>query len=562
MSEMQCADGSYSIPLSYANDGYDDCDDGSDEAQYETPDDESVFSCTDGSDITVSQFNDGAVDCADGSDEPATFMCDDGSNEIPFDYVNDGYDDCEDGSDESALEDLNIVDCYGSEDGSTLTASEFHDGSADCETGWDEMDFELSADCEWSGDGIGWMCAEVYLPTDSTYEMWMHTDESGLEIIGLNSTTSDGSVMTVMFDASTHAFLMMEETSYDEDGVMEEHMMITTSNYDPTLIDALTVDTTLDTHAPPFAVVFSGEPHTVDDGKVFVCDDGEEVPFAYANDGEEDCADGSDEPAYEEEFFTCSDDGSEIPMSSVNDGEDDCADGSDEPAYDSDGYETSIFVCLHSGVDGDEIPLSYVNDGMVDCQDGSDEEEGYSFEISSFECDDGDEIDLSQVNDGEENCMDASDEATVGEGHGYGQYSFTSTGIADWTVGADTNMLEIVFTNCDSFADGSSLFSNADYLIPSDCGDELARYSMAEIMNGDITGLSMLDESDLSNPEENYVLYIDEDFELEGWNTVRLSTPDGEYADENPQVQLPAPGIGVAFIAMLGAAMLAGRRNE
>ena len=123
-------------------------------------------------------------------------------------------------------------------------------------------------------------------------------------------------------------------------------------------------------------------------------------------------------------------------------------------------------------------------------------------------------------------------------------------------------MLEIVFTNCDSFADGSSLFSNADYLIPSDCGDELARYSMAEIMNGDITGLSMLDESDLSNPEENYVLYIDEDFELEGWNTVRLSTPDGEYADENPQVQLPAPGIGVALIAMLGAAMLAGRRNE
>jgi hypothetical protein len=99
-------------------------------------------------------------------------------------------------------------------------------------------------------------------------------------------------------------------------------------------------------------------------------------------------------------------------------------------------------------------------------------------------------------------------------------------------------------------------------LIPSDCGDELARYTMEEIMNGDIAGLDMLDESDLSNPEENYILYIDEEFELEGWNTVRLSTPDGEYADENPQVQLPAPGIGFALIAMLGAAMLAGRRNE
>jgi len=566
-STFECADGSYTIPLSYVNDGHDYCDDGSDEAQYEMPEDESVFSCTDGSQITVSQFHDGAVDCADGSDEPATFICDDGSYEIPFNYVNDGGDDCDDGSDESTIEDLNVADCYGSED--TLTVSQFHDGVNDCdpfsdlEDSWDEMEFELASDCQWSGDGIGWMCTEVFLPTDAAYEMWMDTDENGLEMIGLNSTSSDGKVMMVMFDASTHAFLMMEETAYDDDGMMEDHTVVMSSAYDPTLVDALMVNTSLDTHAPPYAVVFGGEPHTIDDGKVFVCADGEEVPFAYANDGEEDCADGSDEPTYEEEVYTCSDDGSEIPMSSVNDGNDDCADGSDEPAYDENGDETSIFTCLYSGVDGDEIPLSYVNDGMADCMDETDEQEGYSWEISSFECEDGeDEIDLSRVNNGEADCMDGSDEATVGEGHGYGQYSFSSTGPADWTMGADTNMLEIVFTNCASFDDGSSFFSNVNYLIPSDCGDELARYTMEEIMNGDIAGLDMLDESDLSNPEENYILYIDEEFELEGWNTVRLSTPDGEYADENPQVQLPAPGIGFALIAMLGAAMLAGRRNE
>ena len=282
------------------------------------------------------------------------------------------------------------------------------------------MDFELASECEWKGDGIGWMCTDVFFPTDATYEMWMHTDENGLEIIGLNATLSDGMVMTAMFDAATHAFLMMEEIGYDEDGDMDEHVVITSSTYDPTLIDALTVDTTLDTHAPPFAVVFNGEPHAVDDGKVFVCEDGEEVLFAYANDGEEDCADGSDEPTYEEEVYTCSDDGSEIPMSYVNDGEDDCADGSDEPSYDGDGIETSIFVCIHSGVDGDEIPLSYVNDGWTDCGDGTDEEEGYSWEISGFECDDGDEINLSEVNNGQQECMDGSDEATVGEGHGYG----------------------------------------------------------------------------------------------------------------------------------------------
>jgi hypothetical protein len=566
LNEMECADGSNTIAISSANDGYDDCGDGSDEAQYEMPEDESVFFCADGSQITVSEFNNNNVDSADGSDEQATFMCEDGSNEIPFDYINDGYDDCYDGSDESVIEDLNVVDCFGSEDGHTLTVSQFHDGIDDCidQSGtmdsptpsWDEMEFELASDCEWQGDGIGWMCAEVFFPTDVTYEMWMDTDENGLEMIGLNATLSDGTAMVAMFDASTHAFLMMEETSYDEEGSME-HLMMTSSAYDATLVDALMVNTSLDTHAPPFAVIFNGEPHAVDDGKVFVCDDGEEVPFAYANDGEEDCGDGSDEPTYEEEVYTCSDDGSEIPMSWVNDGADDCNDGSDEPAYDGDGEETSTFMCIYSGVDGDMIPLSYVNDGYADCQDGTDEEEGYSWEISGFACDDGDEIDLSQVNNGEADCMDGSDEPTVGEGHGYGGYTFSSTGIADWTMGAGDDTLDIVFTMCDTFEDASSFISGDDYLLPSDCGDELARYTMDEIDNGNITGL-MLVYDDYGNPE----VYVGEDFELDGWNTVRLSTPDGEYADENPQVQLPAPGIGFALVAMLGAAMLAGRRDE
>ena len=560
LNEMECADGSDTIPISWANDGWEDCMDGSDEAQYEMPEDESVFSCADGSEITVSQFNDGAVDCGDGSDERATFMCDDGSGEIPFAFVNDGGEDCMDGSDESMVEDMNVVDCYGSENGVTLTASQFHDGWLDCESGWDEMEFELAADCEWTGDDTGWMCTDVFFLTDATYEMWMHTDENGLEMIGLNGTSSDGAVMTAMFDAATHAFLMMEGTYYDEDGILEEHMLMKSVLYDSTIADALVVDLSLDTHAPPFAVVFYGEPHAVDDGKVFVCDDGEEVLFAYANDGEEDCADGSDEPTYEEEVYTCSDDGSEIPMSWVNDGEDDCMDGSDEPAYDGDGEETSTFTCIHSGVDGDIISLSYVNDGYEDCMDGSDEQEGYSFELSGFECDDGEyDIDLSQVNNGEADCMDASDEATVGEGHGYGDYTFMSTGIADWTMGDDDDMLEIVFAMCDTFGDADSSFAGDSYLIPSDCGDELARYTIEEIDNGNITGLMCLGSGEDALCEE---LIVDEDFELDGWNTVRLSTPSGEYADENPQVQLPAPGIGFAVLAMLGAAMMAGRRNE
>ena len=61
---------------------------------------------------------------------------------------------------------------------------------------------------------------------------------------------------------------------------------------------------------------------------VFVCDNGEEIPEDWENDGEIDCSDGSDEND-EGSTFTC-DNGEEIPADWENDGEEDCSDGSDE----------------------------------------------------------------------------------------------------------------------------------------------------------------------------------------------------------------------------------------
>lgn len=555
-NEMECADGSYTISLVYANDGYEDCMDGSDEAQYETPEDESVFLCADGSQITITEFNDGSVDCADGSDELSTFTCADGSDEIYLLNVNDGGQDCNDGSDESVVEDMNEVYCYNSD--GTISPSQFNDGITDCasdwSTGWDEMEFEQMKDCEWGSDETGWMCTSIFFSTDDSYEMWMHTDENGLEMIGLNITKSDGSVMIAFFDASSHALMKVEETIYDDEFDSTEHMLLVTSAYDPTLVNALIVNSSLDTHAPPFALVFYGEPHVIDDGSEFVCEeDGTTVAFSLVNDGHDDCSEGSDEPTYDEEVYTCSEDGSEIPMSWVNDGEDDCNEGSDEPEYDGSGSEISSFSCLFSG---ESIVLSYVNDGYADCQDETDEQEGYTYETSFFECTDGEyEIDLSEVNNGYEDCMDGSDESASGEGHGFGQYALISTGIAEWTIGSGDDMLELVFAMCESFEEVES--SNYDeYLIPSDCGDELARYSLDDIMNGEVDGLGI---SDLS---EDLTLIVDDEFELEGWNTIRVSTPDGQYSDENPQVQLPAPGFGFAIVAMLCGAIIAGRRDD
>ena len=62
----------------------------------------------------------------------------------------------------------------------------------------------------------------------------------------------------------------------------------------------------------------------------FVCDNGEEIPAEWENDGEIDCDDGSDEnESGGDGTYTC-DNGQVIPASWVNDGEEDCEDGSDE----------------------------------------------------------------------------------------------------------------------------------------------------------------------------------------------------------------------------------------
>jgi len=62
----------------------------------------------------------------------------------------------------------------------------------------------------------------------------------------------------------------------------------------------------------------------------FVCENGEEIPAEWENDGEIDCEDGSDEnESGGGGTYTC-DNGQVIPEAWVNDGEEDCEDGSDE----------------------------------------------------------------------------------------------------------------------------------------------------------------------------------------------------------------------------------------
>jgi hypothetical protein len=119
------------------NDGWDDCDDGSDEfdnAQTTT------YTCHDGMDISFELVNDGSSDCADGSDEPADnlghwFMCEN-YDQIPWQYVNDGVANCEDGGDEHDPNDPQTYYC--DEYTTTISFELLNDGAVDCNDGSDE----------------------------------------------------------------------------------------------------------------------------------------------------------------------------------------------------------------------------------------------------------------------------------------------------------------------------------------------------------------------------------------------------------------------------------------
>ncbi len=551
-SEFECVDGSDTLRISDLNNGYAQCDDGSDEAQYIMPEDEHVLTCNDGSQISIDEFNDGKDDCSDGSDELDHFRCEDGYGTVYLQMVNDGRTDCYDGSDEVQIDDVNLVECYGGED--SIKVSQFHDGQFDCDGGWDEMQFKQWRDCEWTSDEVGWTCTEVFFSTDETWTFSSRKTFGQPEMMFLSTTTDLGTTVEAVFDAETHSLLTLETTPHEDNHYETEEMKMTSGLHDPTMGDVFNFDDALSVHSPPFAMYFYGQPRQADN-KVFTCDSGEEVPFQAVNDHHDDCADASDEPTYEEESYTCTTGSQQVLMSRVNDGQADCIDGSDEPVLDEDGHDTTYFTCLYSG---EEIILSWVNDNIIDCNDQSDEQNGYMTETSSFTCDNGATVPLSSVNDRYEDCYDGSDELPEANGHGYGDYEILHSGPHTWwTFGEGDHTLEVVFANCEAFETQYPRheYSYSSYLLPQNCGDDLARYSLDDIMNGDVPGLSYSDDHGLGT------LTVDTDFALDGWNAVRLSTPDGAYADENPEVQLPAPGLGLTALTMLGAALLMHRRE-
>ncbi|MGY8727685.1 MAG: PGF-CTERM sorting domain-containing protein, partial [Candidatus Poseidoniales archaeon] len=115
--------------------------------------------------------------------------------------------------------------------------------------------------------------------------------------------------------------------------------------------------------------------------------------------------------------------------------------------------------------------------------------------------------------------------------------------------------MDLVLAMCDSFEE-----RDYDTLV-SECGDDVQRWSLAEIFAGDVVGIVFYDEDGSGTLTDGDSFEITED--LDGtldWNAVRLAK-DSAYADENPEVVLPGFTAALGIISMLGAALLV-RKNE
>ena len=250
---------------------------------------------------------------SDGGDD--TFVCDNGE-EIPAYWENDGEEDCSDGSDENDRSGIGTIDgTFTTLTGYSLSAEISGIPTEEIGVNLDTFNVELSDNVPGQGS-----FSENFTNIDGQMAEWNWEcpPVGGTERLTIDDTTVEAQCGLAAPLSPAMAVMMAQSLAPAFDNGVQE------------------LSSVLQEQIESWIEEISGGDGGDD---VFVCDNGEEIPADWENDGYEDCSDGSDEND-EGSTFTC-DNGDQIPANWENDGEEDCSDGSDENDGSMEGSEQS-----------------------------------------------------------------------------------------------------------------------------------------------------------------------------------------------------------------------------
>jgi Ca2+-binding EF-hand superfamily protein len=511
--------------------------------EYDMDESDDEFMCNDGSTIPMSFVNDGDEDCDGGEDEDE-FMCDDGST-IPMSFVNDGYDDCDGGEDEDTTDGSdnggdNGEDQDSEDDGPS--PQDLLDMTDTDDSGL--MDFDefitFMSESDETGSGPGESMPQSVIDEFEQMFNISDLDESGdldhneLEqfILDLTDYLDDDSgsddeevsgctdMTAINYDAGAtdddgscyyddvDDWMMwtfnrdMSECDSDNDG------MVNSTEFDDCVImDLINDGYDSDSYALDNAQMLFDMVDTDEDGML---DSDEFATFAAMTSGEP--------------MMVCYNmDTHEIDMSINSEADCDAAGLMwTESDSGSDDSEEEMFTCDN----GETVPLSYVDDGYEDCSDGSDEPNTH---------DDNDDHDHGD-NDG-------SDEERV----------WYITNEMDFHFEGDMSDYWIEFATCDEDTDSET----------GETTKSCWKYSQHTVSDaaseGGVNGVMYHDADNSGTISDGDRIHVTDSMKI--WYDVRLYSVSADaYSDDNPMHDAPGFTGLVGMLALLGAAFI--RRNN
>jgi hypothetical protein len=326
------------------------------------------------------------------------------------------------------------------------------------------------------------------------------------------------------------------------------------------------------------------------DGPMFTCDNGNEIPEDYFDDGDNDCGDWSDEPNHndngDDEMDDNGDDNHE-QMWTFEREMSEC-DSDADGMVDYDELDACVTNDLLNDGYGDEEILDFYGgwfdwfdadgDGMLDSNEFNDFAEMTSegpmmvcYSVNS------DEVDLSitseeycdyantiwtealqPVNDGDDGMDDNGDGHDDHGDHG-SMFDWMISETQDMPMEGSFDDYTITLAMCtmdDSNDDGMDMGMGTTPTM--DCSDDVLIVTIADAMTQD--AVVMFHDVDMSGTiSQGDMVHINPDIDADGWNTVRLySTSANSYSDENPMLTLGFTG-ALGMLALLGAALLTRR---